>query len=76
MTSLEPKIEKYPTYSNIEICSPIFKISKRWISSKNWKRQIPFSDHNKMESENKWTTFGSPFGVPSGDKIFRISGPS
>ena len=33
------------------------------------KHQTPFSNHNKMESKNNWTTFGSAFAVPSGNKI-------
>ena len=27
-------------------------------------------EHNKMENKNNWTTFCSPFAVPSGNKTF------
>ena len=35
-----------------------------------WKVSKPFLEHNKMESKNNWTTFGSAFAVSSGDKTF------
>ena len=34
----------------------------------------PFLKQNKMECKNNWTTFGSAFAVPLGDKHYNMRG--